>query len=536
MATTDNNEVLEYITKSFDLKRQGFYKPAIEMLYKALTIENNNVEILSQLGELYYLLENYQRAINYIEKTLEINPLHIDCLKLMKTIYLKDEDYIEAQKAAVKIYELNPTTENLAERIRILNKIGDYETVENIEHMNCEFDSEIYYQFAVAHYQQQSYKKAIEYLEKAKSISTDNEKIEIFLAEIYYLNNEFDKSKELFLKYKENNNNALVMNYLGLFKLDENRVEEAIEYLSIAVKLEPQNAKYAYNLSNAYLVNGWFEEAVKYMNIAICLEPQNCEYRYTQAYSYYTNLQYEKSLSEIKNILKTNPDYTNAKILQALIKSKSGDPVSAKVELDKIVKENPENTFALSSLAQVDIELEQTAPACELMKKVANLEPTIVNKTEYASMLIENQSYGEAQEIIEQIIEESPKYIEGYILQAKNYIAVKDFESAFDSAQQIIELDQNNPSGYFYNAITLFELGDTNFALESMKKAISLDVNNAMYYVQMGEFYQKLGKNEEALAYVGEAASIDESAKNKELYANLASIIRKSKQLPNDVQ
>ena len=70
-----NKEVLEYITKSFDLKRQGFYKPAIEMLYKALTIENNNIEILSQLAELYYLLENNQRAINYIEKTLELNQI-----------------------------------------------------------------------------------------------------------------------------------------------------------------------------------------------------------------------------------------------------------------------------------------------------------------------------------------------------------------------------------------------------------------------------------------------------------------------------
>ena len=194
----NNNEVLGYITKSFDLKRQGFYKPAIEMLYKALTIENNNVEILSQLAELYYLLENNQRAISYIEKTLEINPLHIDCLKLMKTIHLNDENYVEAQKAAVKIFELNPTAENLAEKIIILNKINDFETVENLEHMNIEFDDEIYYQFAVAHYQHKDYPKAIQYLEKAKSIKPDNEKIETLLAEIYYLNNEFEKSKELF--------------------------------------------------------------------------------------------------------------------------------------------------------------------------------------------------------------------------------------------------------------------------------------------------------------------------------------------------
>ena len=525
----DNNEVLEYITKSFDLKRQGFYKPAIEMLYKALTIENNNVEILSQLAELYYLLENYQRAINYIEKTLEINPLHIDCLKLMKTIYLKDENYIEAQKAAVKIYELNPNSENLAERIRILNKIKDFDTVENIEHMNCDFNDEIYYQFAVAHYQIKDYNKAIYYLEKAKNLTPNNEKIEVLLAEVYYLNNNFEQSKELFLKYKNRSDNAVIMNYLGLFKLDENKIEEAISYFLTATKLEPQNAQYSYNLSNAYFANGWQDEAIKYMNIAICLEPENCEYRYTQAYSYYVNTQYEKALNEVKNILKINSDYTNGQILEALLKNKFGDPVSAKVELDKIVKNNPENTFALNALAQVDIELEQLESACKLMKKVMEIEPTIINKTEYANVLIESESYGEAQEIIENIIEENDKYIEAYILQAKNYIGIKDFNSAFDSAQEIIELDQNNPNGYFYNAIALFELGDVNFALESMKKAISLDVNNAMYYVQMSEFYQKLGKNEEALAYIGEAASIDESAKNKELYANLASIVRKSK-------
>ncbi len=527
----NNNEVLGYITKSFELKRQGFYKPAIEMLYKALTIENNNVEILSQLAELYYLLENNQRAISYIEKTLEINPLHIDCLKLMKTIYLNDKNYVEAQKAAVKIFQLNPTAENLAERIKILNKINDFETVENLEHINFDFDKEIYYQFAVAHYQQHNYKKAIEYLEKAKSLKTDDEQIETFLAEVYYLNNDFEKSKELFLKYKDNDENPVIMNYLGLFKLDENKVEDAIEYFTKAVKLNPQNPQYAYNLSNAYFVNGWNDEAVKYMNIAICLDPENCEYRYTQAYSYYINGQFEKSLSELKNIFKINPDYTNAKILNSLIKSKSGDSVSARIELDKIFKENPENEFAATSLAKVCIDLGQIETACSIMKKVIVFAPTLINKTEYANLLIDNQSYGEAQEIIEEIISKNPNYVEAYILEAKNYIGIKDFESAFDAAQQIIDFDQNNAQGYYYNALSLFEMGDTSFAIESLKKAISLDVNNAMYYVQMSEFYQKLGRNEDALAYISEAASIDASEKNKELYANLASIVRKSKHI-----
>ena len=66
---TNNNEILTYITQSFDLKRQGYYKQAIEMLYKALSIEGNNVEILSQLADLYFLLGNDERVYQYAKNS-----------------------------------------------------------------------------------------------------------------------------------------------------------------------------------------------------------------------------------------------------------------------------------------------------------------------------------------------------------------------------------------------------------------------------------------------------------------------------------
>ena len=68
---TNNNEILTYITQSFDLKRQGYYKQAIEMLYKALAIEGNNVEILSQLADLYFCWVMMKEFVN-IQKKLWI--------------------------------------------------------------------------------------------------------------------------------------------------------------------------------------------------------------------------------------------------------------------------------------------------------------------------------------------------------------------------------------------------------------------------------------------------------------------------------
>ena len=190
-----DNEVLEYIKKSFELKNQGFYKPAIEMLYKALTIENNNIEILSQLAELYYLLKNHERAINYIEKTLELQPLNIDCLKLKEKIYISQNNYVEAQRVALTIFDLSRTAENFAKRIELLNKLKDIETVKTLENYDIAFDAEICYQFAMAYYIQEDYNKAIEYLEKSKDMSLWDEKCEILLAEVYYLSSEFQKSK-----------------------------------------------------------------------------------------------------------------------------------------------------------------------------------------------------------------------------------------------------------------------------------------------------------------------------------------------------
>ena len=68
----ENTQSLQYIKQAFELKEQKYYKPAIEMLYKALEVENDNIEILYQIGELYFLINNYTRALQYLEKVLSI--------------------------------------------------------------------------------------------------------------------------------------------------------------------------------------------------------------------------------------------------------------------------------------------------------------------------------------------------------------------------------------------------------------------------------------------------------------------------------
>lgn len=95
-------ETLEYIKQAFNLKSQKCYKQAIEMLYKALEKENDNIEILFQLGELYFLLKNFPRAIHYLEKVLQKDENHIEALKIMQKIYVFADEKEQAYKSAKK--------------------------------------------------------------------------------------------------------------------------------------------------------------------------------------------------------------------------------------------------------------------------------------------------------------------------------------------------------------------------------------------------------------------------------------------------
>ena len=72
-------EKIELIKKSFEFKHLKKYKEALEMLYKALEYEStpmDNVEILSQIGDLHILLKNYDKALDEFHKALALNKTH----------------------------------------------------------------------------------------------------------------------------------------------------------------------------------------------------------------------------------------------------------------------------------------------------------------------------------------------------------------------------------------------------------------------------------------------------------------------------
>ena len=151
----------------------------------------------------------------------------------------------------------------------------------------------------------------------------------------------------------------------------------------------------------------------------------------------------------------------------------------------------------------------------------------IVYMCEYLNIVIEEGDFEFAQKLCNILIQINENYYDTWVLQARIYEGIEDCMNLFNTAQKLIDLDLNRYEGYYYNALALFMSEDITFAIESLKKAIMLNVNDSKLYVLMSEFYQAIGQNKNALMYIEEASTIDPSAKNKELYMKLASIVRR---------
>lgn len=522
----EEKQSLQYIKQAFELREQKYYKPAIELLYKALELENDNIEILFQIGELYFLINNYTRAIQYLEKVLTINPNHSASLKLTRTIKERQGNLNDALEISQQLFENIPNSNNLKELIKILAKLKLFDEIEKYENSEY-FNTEVRIECANAFYLNGETVKAREFLATCED---DNEEVLLLKGKIKFDENQLEEAKEIFSKIGKNSQNAEVLNYLGLFELENMNFVEAIKDFSKASNLDNSNSKYIYNLANAYFYSGWLEEAQKAYLKALYLNPDNLDYRYSLAYLYFDKKDYSRALKEVDAILNSQPEHSQTRVLKGLLLAQNKNYIEAKDILEDNLKKGFDDDFTKISLAGIYADLNIFDKAKNLINEVISKNPENLNYlNDLAEIYIKEKDYDKALEIAEKILEINSNYICGDILGAKSAFLKEDFETAKSYAQEAISLDINCSEGYYYLALVREKTGDLEEAVECMKRAILYDLNNPKYYAKMSEFYKAQEDYKTALEYISEAENLDSSNEYKFMYSELVKLNRKKK-------
>jgi len=520
----ENTQSLQYIKQAFELKEQKYYKPAIEMLYKALEIENDNIEILFQIGELYFLINNYTRALQYMEKVQSMNPLHADSLNLTRTIKERQGDLNSVLDISNKLFDNYPNSDNLKELIKTLVKLKLFCEIDKYTASEF-FNDDVKIECANAFYNNGETEKSREIL---NSCTVQNERVLLLEGKIRFNEGDLEGAKEIFTRIGKNSQNPEVLNFLGLFDLENMNFIEAIKNFSKAANLDAFNSIYFYNLGNAYFYNGWIEEAQKAYAKALYLSPDNLDYRYSLAYLYFDKKDYVKAKKEVDAILEVNSNHSQARVLKALLLAQDNDFLGAKNILEDNIEKGFDDDFTKISLAGIYLELNIFEKAKKLIEGIIEQNPDNLSYLcELAEVYIREKDYDKALSVAQKILEINPNYIAGDILGAKTAYLKGDFELTKSFAQDAISLDINCSEGYYYLALSREKTDDIEEAIECMKRAILYDLNNAKYYAKMSEFYKSKQDYKTALEYISEAENLDNSNEYKFMYSELVKLNRK---------
>lgn len=505
-----------FLKQAFLLQEEKHYKQAIEALYKALCIESENIEILSQISHLYFLMNNFERSLEYAEKILDINPEHVDTLKTLTNIHKINKKFAKALSTSEKLYKLSPNVENFITYLEMLTECSQFNTIlSEIDSAGFNYEEKKNEKLMMiegyARLKLNQIFKAIGIFQEIIKHFPENTDAKFYLGAIYYQKKQDTDAEKLFLSILDEIQCDRTYNYLGMMKLDQNKIADAINYFQFAIKIESKNPFYHYNLATAYSLNGWLLEAENSFKIAVTLEPLNVVYNYALAYLYYERHDYTKALDCIENTLRIDNNYIDAKILRAMINALNGKITEAKNQLQALKETENKNDFLYYAMAKVYKEIPLYKEAIESLQQALFIKPeSLEYLSELADCYCEQEKYQTAQDILTKVLYLNNRFIYAHLLMAKINIKQKKYTLATKIVNNAIKLDNSSAEAYKYQSMIFAAQGLKHRSIESAKIAVSLCPSDHKYYGYTAKLYYDAQEYANAFLYYKEASMLDE--------------------------
>ncbi len=516
----NKKEKIELIKKSFELKHLKKYKEAIEMLYKALEYDDlaeDNVELLSQIGDLHLLLNNYDRAYDEFQRALSINKNHTYSKQRCFDIYFETDHLNKALKLAQKMCEENKTPENYYNYLKTLIKLEKYSDALEIFNSlddSIKLDVDILYLISTI-----SRDKKELILQKIVELDETNLKANLDLASIEFEKKNYDKVVNYCLNIEKDN--ALVSYYLGYIEAIKHNYNKALEFFIKAIQLDNDEHDFYLDLAKVYIDISWLDEALcalkKSINFSLIKNKINNldEKYFLSGWILIKKHEFSKALLNLNSIKEDSNLYSKAQILIQTINLKNLNLSQAKSILEEYSKKEGDNPILSDTLGAVYKELKLYKKAVEIYSKALELYPnSIYYALELIDLLIDDKNYDEALSKINAFTQKYQNCANIFNSLARIYYRLNDLDKALEALNNCLELDKNTAETYYFKGLVLNDLSKFDEAKNSIYQAIKLNPNIAKYYSQMARSYQGLEEFENALLYTKEAIELNQNEIN----------------------
>ncbi len=300
------------------------------------------------------------------------------------------------------------------------------------------------------------------FAELQKTVELDPNNFEALgkLGEIYVMAGKKDEATQIadnLVKNRPNDPQGYILQS-GL-AVRAGKVDEGIAKLKKAAGLDPKRVRTLLTIGNMYLLKKDRKDAQEWYDKALAADPNSADVHVTRGNYFFASGERDEGEKEYRKAIELSKDKETLRIALAEHYLYQGRMEESEKELNAVIKEM-NSQKARKVLAEIKLET----------GKVADAKP-----------------------IVDSILEENDKDLDGKYLKGRIALAEKRLDDAKALFGEVVKQDAGMARARLYNGLTDIQLGQIEMGRKEIDEAVKLDPGNARAQLLLGEVSLRMG-------------------------------------------
>ncbi len=442
-----NEESLYFVNIGNKYLDENRIVDAIAQYKAAIQVDPKNYLAHYQLGLVSEKQKKWKEALQFYTQSIEAKGNYIDGYAAIAKIHIRYFDYAKAIQFIEKVKSLSPKSSSI-------------------------------YSLSGYYYEQKGeIEKAISEYKRATDLDSDNFDAHFQLALLFRKQRDFQRSERLFLKaLKIKPDEPKIQTEVATLYFEQGLKAQAVEHLKKFTKSYPLNTTYWNGLAKLYYLGNDHQFAKETYLKSISLDDQNTETLEGLAIIYDALEQYKEALDTYKRILKIDPSQAKWFFERAKILYKTGSLENSLTEFKLSYQINENYPLSHFYAGRILVALGKLDLAQDEFRKEIKINPHL--KDPYMSLgnlMAQEEKYTEAQENYKRFIQLDPSNSDAYFNLGKIHQLQNRFETAIEFFKTALDKNPDRGDAYLHLGLIYKHLDRKADAIEALENYLRVN-------------------------------------------------------------
>jgi len=276
----------------------------------------------------------------------------------------------------------------------------------------------------------------------------------------------------------ENGMRPEALHRLGLKNRQKGQPGYAIDLISQAIQLSPDEPEYYKDLGNSYKDCGKHNQAIECYCKAIELNREYAQAHYDLGSIFFQTDRVDDALTALRKAIQLKPDYPQAYNNLALVLGATGRPEQALACLRKALEYDADLPEVWNNIGNIYKKRRDYPTARSHYEQALKIAPDMVEALNNLGQIHQGlRNSDEAIHCFTTALKANPSFVDSYINLGNTYQYIEKLRKAKSVYRQVLNFQPDHPVAHFNLGVVAHEMGDLDEAVSCCQKALDAQPN-----------------------------------------------------------